>query len=113
MNASTSDSGPFLRHTLVRYFFFGWLFRDVNRGNLRERVAAWRHNQHQARWLHCYLRRWLTLGVLLTGMGVATEMGFAQPFVSTIFYVPGLTTLPVCAVVVATWVGLKTLPDPC
>ena len=36
---------------LYRYFFFGWLFKDVNRGNLLERAAAWRHNREQARWL--------------------------------------------------------------
>ena len=112
MNASAPDSRPYLRHALMRYFFFGWLFRDVSRGNLRERVAAWRHNQHQAHWLRCYLRRWLTLGGLLTGLGVAAEIGFAQPLVSMVFYVPGLTTLPVCAVVVATWIGLKTMPGP-
>ena len=39
------------RTLLYRYFFFGWLFRDVTRGNLFERAAAWRHNQAQAHWL--------------------------------------------------------------
>ena len=47
---------------LYRYFFFGWLFRDVNRGTVLERAAAWRHNQAQARWLPTYMRRWLWCG---------------------------------------------------
>ena len=51
------------RTLLCRYFFFGWLFKDVNQGNLLERAAAWRHNRSQARWLPTYMRRWLWCGV--------------------------------------------------
>lgn len=112
MTAVTSGAETSLSATLLRYFFFGWLFRDASRGNLLERTAAWRHNQRQARWLSCYLRRWLTLGLLLTGTGLLVELGFAEPFLSSLFYVPGFTTLPISAIVVATWVGLKTMPSP-
>ena len=43
------------RTLLYRYFFFGWLFRDVTRGNLFERSAAWAHNKSQAHWLLTYM----------------------------------------------------------
>ena len=45
-----------LRRLVYRYWFFGWLFEDVNRKGLFERAAAWRHNQEQARWLPTILR---------------------------------------------------------
>ena len=48
---------------LYRYFLFGWLFKDVNRGNVLERAAAWRHNREQARWLPTYMRRWIWVAV--------------------------------------------------
>jgi len=53
---------------LYRYFFFGWLFKDVNHGNLLERAAAWRHNRAQARWLPTYLRRWLWCAAFFYGL---------------------------------------------
>ena len=48
-----------LRTLLYRYFFFEWLFLDVNKGNLLERSAALRHNQSQAHWLLTYMWRWM------------------------------------------------------
>lgn len=54
---ATDDSLSF-RVRLYRYLFFGWLFCDVNHGNLFERSAAWRHNIDRAPWLTTYLRRW-------------------------------------------------------
>ena len=55
---------------LYRYFFFGWMFRDVTRGNLLERSAAWRHNQSQAHWLLTYMRRWLWCSWIATRNGM-------------------------------------------
>ena len=47
------------RTLLYRYFFFDWLFKDVSRGDLMARSAAWRFNQSRAHWLLTYMRRWL------------------------------------------------------
>ena len=55
---------------LYRYFFFGWLYKDVSRGNMWERAAAWRHNREQAHWLLTYIRRWAILGVLMFCLAV-------------------------------------------
>jgi len=77
---------------LYRYWFYGWMFRDVNRGNVLERAAAARHNRERSSWLPTYLRRWTVLGVLSFVAGVAIE------------------AVAVNAVTLATWVGLKVMP---
>ena len=48
---------------LYRYFFFGWLFKDVTRGNVFERAAAFRYNKEHAHWLLTYMIRWLWCGL--------------------------------------------------
>ena len=95
---------------LYRYFFFGWLFRDVNRGNVFERAAAWRHNQSQARWLPTYMRRWFWCGALFYGLGSVVEWLLQAPGLSVLFYVPSALSVPVNAVICAAWVGFKLLP---
>ena len=100
-------------HTLLyRYFFFGWLFKDASRGNLLERAAAWRHNREQARWLPTYMRRWLGCGLLLYGLGGLVEWILQSPGLSAVFYVPSAISVPINAVIGATWLGLKALPGP-
>jgi hypothetical protein len=95
---------------LYRYFFFGWLFKDVNHGNLLERAAAWRHNREQARWLPTYLRRWIWCGVSFYGLGVAVESLLQAPGASVFFYIPGALCVPINAVIGAAWVGLRVAP---
>jgi hypothetical protein len=95
---------------LYRYFFFGWLFKDVNRGNVFERAAAWRHNQEQARWLPTYMRRWFWCGALCYGLGSMVEWLLHAPGLSVLFYVPSALSVPVNAVIGAAWVGFKVLP---
>jgi len=95
---------------LYRYFFFGWLFKDVNRGNLLQRAAAWRHNREQARWLPTYMRRWFWSGLSLYGLGGVVEIVFDAPGASVLFYVPSAMSVPIGAVIVAAWVGLRVMP---
>lgn len=105
------QDAPF-RTLLYRYFFFGWLFRDASRGNGFERMAAWRHNQSQARWLPTYMRRWLWCGVVFYGAGHFVELIVGSPGLSAFFYVPSAMSVPVNAVLGAAWIGLKTMPGP-
>ena len=100
------------RTLLYRYFFFGWLFRDMTRGNLSERAAAWRHNQSQARWLPTYMRRWLAFGALSYAAGTFVEMVVGAPEASALLYVPGALSVLINAVIVVTWAGLKALSAP-
>jgi len=107
-----SETPPSLRTLLYRYFFFGWLFRDVNRGSPFERSAAWRHNRAQAQWLPTYMRRWVILGVLWYGLGCLVEMGLGAPTLSALFYVPSALSVPVNAMIGVVWLGLKLLSGP-
>jgi len=100
------------RTLLYRYFFFGWLFRDVTRGNLFERSAAWRHNRDQAHWLPTYMRRWLVFGSLLYAAGSFVELVIGAPLASALLYVPSALSVPMNAVIVVAWAGLKALSAP-
>ena len=95
---------------LYRYFFFGWLFKDVNRGNLLERAAAWRYNREQARWLPTYMRRWLACAAFSYALGMAVEWLLQAPELSVVFYIPCVLAVPVNAVLGAAWVGLRVVP---
>ena len=53
-----------------RYWFWGWLFCDVNQGDLLRRTAAWRHNLGQRMHLPVYMRRWLALLALTFAVAV-------------------------------------------
>lgn len=109
--AATAETLAF-RTLLYRYFFFGWLFRDVNRGNLLERAAAWRHNRSQAHWLLVYMKRWLVCGSLLYGLGLLVELVLGATQLSVLFYLPSAISVPINAVIGAAWIGFKTFPPP-
>ncbi|MBA3625283.1 MAG: hypothetical protein H0W48_12710 [Methylibium sp.] len=102
---------PFLV-LLHRYFFFLWLFQDVNRGSRFQRAAAWRHNQAQAQWLPTYMRRWVVMGLVLYGLGAVIELVLAMPVMSALFYTPGVLSVPVTVVLGVAWLGLRRLPVP-
>ena len=108
-DAPVSPTMPF-SILLYRYFFFGWLFKDVNRGNVLQRAAAWRHNREQARWLPTYMRRWLWLAAACYALGQAVEGLLQAPGAAVVFYLPCALAVPVNAVIVAAWIGLRVVP---
>ncbi len=109
--AEILHTSPPFRHLLYRYWFYGWLFRDVNVGNLFERRVAWRHNQACARWLPVYLKRWTVLGLICWFFGWAVE-ATAPPIVQMFIYLPTAISISVDIVTIAAWIGLLLLPDP-
>ena len=76
-----------------RYFFFDWLFKDVNKGSVFERAAALRWNKEHAFHLFTYLRRWAVLTVLFYLLGTFFELLLKLPVVSAFFYVPGVVSV--------------------
>ena len=66
---------------MYRYFFYGWLFRDADRGSAYERAAALLHNRAQAKWLPLYIRRWFVAGAVTWGLETLSErlLGNAAP----------------------------------
>ena len=97
---------------LYRYFFFGWLFRDVSKGDLYERSLAWRHNLQQARWLATYLRRWCMVGALAYGLGAVCETLLQAPLLSAVFFVPVAVSISVNTVIGTLMLGFKILSGP-
>ena len=102
---------PAFTTLLYRYFFFGWLYKDVTRGNVFERAAAWRYNKEHAHWLLTYMLRWLWCGLIFYTLGGCVEWVLESPVLSMLFYIPGALSVPVNAVIAAAWVGLKVLPS--
>jgi uncharacterized protein YacL len=98
------------RTLLYRYFFFGWLFKDVNKGSMFEQSAAHRYNKENAHWLFTYLRRWAVLTVLFYALGLICEVLLTVPAISAFFYVPSVLSIAINAVigVLITW--LKLMP---
>jgi len=62
-----------LWHLVYRYWFWGWLFRDVNAGDLLRQAAAWRHNVQQRAHLRVYMRRWCGALIVTGALAMAIE----------------------------------------
>jgi len=90
-----------------RYFFFDWLFRDVTRGTLLERAAAWRHNRERCRFLPIYLRRWLFLFAAGYGLGVLFERAFDLIYAAVCCYGGSCVSASVILVIVLSWLSLR------
>lgn len=97
---------------LYRYFFFGWLFRDVSKGDLYERSLNWRHNLQQARWLATYLRRWCWIGAVMYCLGMFCETLLQAPTLSACFFVPMAVSMSVNTVIGTLMLGFKVLSGP-
>ena len=100
---------PSFAQLLYRYWFYDWLFVDMNRGNLFERTAARRHNQARSVWLPVYLRRWTLLGLMSFALGWGLEP-HAPPLLALSCFLPCVLTVPVNAVTLAAWIGLRVMP---
>ncbi|MDM0112006.1 hypothetical protein QTI66_07590 [Variovorax sp. J22R133] len=96
------------RALLYRYFFFEWLFLDVNKGSFLERSAAARYNRSQAHWLLTYMHRWLWCAVLFYSLGGIVEIQLDATVASALLYVPSAVSVSVNAVIAVAWLGLKT-----
>lgn len=97
---------------LYRYFFFAWLFKDVNQGNVYERSVAWRHNKTQAKWLPIYLKRWFFLNSIMYAFGALCEMLLQAPLLAAFFFIPMAIGVSVSTVIGALIIGFKALSGP-
>ncbi|HTS53144.1 MAG TPA: hypothetical protein VMH26_07715 [Burkholderiales bacterium] len=99
--------GESLGVLLYRYFFFEWLFRDVNRGSLLERAEAWRFNRHMRRNLPIYLRRWVVLVVFSYVLGALFEKGLGLDYAATFFYCVSCLAFAMSILIIRSWLGLR------
>lgn len=98
--------GSLAGSVFYRYFFFGWLFKDANRGTLFERAAATRHNREQSRWLPTYAYRWVVVSGLLFGIGWFLEL-IGLIIASAFFFVGAIVGFDVLVVIVVAFLGFK------
>ena len=97
---------------LYRYFFFGWLFVDVSKGDVFERSLAWRHNLDQSRWLRTYLKRWAWVSAVMYGLGAFCETLLDAPLLSAVFFIPMAVSVSINTVIGSMMLGFKLLSDP-
>ena len=108
LHSSDAPKAPeSLRSLLYRYFFFDWLFSDVNRGSLLERAAAWRSNREMRRYLPVYLRRWLVIFAGGYGLGVLFEKGFELVYAAACCYSSSCVSASVIFIIVFSWLVLS------
>jgi hypothetical protein len=105
--SESGQSGDSLHVLLYRYFFFEWLFRDVNDGSSLERAAAWRFNREMRRYLLIYLRRWAMLVVSSYTLGAWLEQGLALGHAATFFYCVTCISAAMSMLIVRSWLGLR------
>lgn len=91
---------------LYRYWFWGWLFRDVNQGDLLGRSAAWRHNVAMRGCLPVYMARWLTCTAIAAACAHALEVALASPFLPAMFYSAAIVAVVICAIAFTIWMFL-------
>ncbi|AEG91656.1 hypothetical protein [Ramlibacter tataouinensis] len=103
---------PAFSTLLYRYFFFGWLFKDIGQGTMFERAAVMRHNREQARWLPVYLLRWLWWGLGFYAVAQVVEFVLQAPALSMLFYAASSLSVPFTVAAAAAWVGLRWLHRP-
>ena len=103
----TGQSDKTLHLLVYRYFFFDWLFRDVNRGSFLERAAAWRFNREMRRYLPMYLRRWVILLVGSYVLGVMFESWLSLSHVAAFFYCVTSISAAMALLIVRSWLGLR------
>jgi len=99
-----------LAHLLYRYFFFGWLFRDVTQGSLLERAAAWRINRERRHHLLTYLRRWSFVFAMGYGLGVLFEHPLQLTYAAACCYSSSCVSASVIFVILTSWVSLSRTP---
>jgi hypothetical protein len=103
----TGQSGKAFHVLVYRYFFFDWLFRDVNRGSFLERAAAWRFNREMRRYLLVYLRRWVILVVCSHALGATFESWPSLSHAAAFFYCVTSLSTAMAMLIVRSWLGLR------
>ena len=95
-----------LWHLVYRYWFWGWLFADVNTGDLLRRAAAWRHNVAQRVHLPVYMRRWCACLVAMFAVAVIIEACDARA-AAAVFYVVAVISTVIEVTAGVAWVFLR------
>lgn len=91
---------------VYRYWFWGWLFRDVNDGDLLRRNASWHHNVAMRSCLRTYMWRWLVCTAATAGVAQGVEAATATTVVPAIFYTSSVIAVVVFTLALTIWMFL-------
>lgn len=97
---------------LYRYWFWGWLFRDVNLGDPVRRMASWRHNVAMRSWLPTYMWRWLACTAATVTVAQGVEASTATSVVPAIFYTGSVLAILIFTVAATIWMFLAADRQP-
>ena len=103
---------PF-RTVLYRYFFFGWLFREVpGDAPAFERGLARHYNRRQAAWLPTYMLRWLWCSLFFYAAGGFVDILGGPLDLARYCYAASAVCVTFTITIATAWVGLTHRPDP-
>ncbi|MEP7205479.1 MAG: hypothetical protein ABI920_00960 [Casimicrobiaceae bacterium] len=91
---------------LYRYWFWGWLFRDVNLGDPIRRHASWRHNIAMRACLPTYMGRWFTCAAATALVAQGVEASTATAVLPALFYTGSVLGSLIFIVVATIWMFL-------
>ena len=91
---------------LYRYWFWGWLFRDVNEGDLVRCASAWRHNVALRSCLRTYMWRWLGCTIATACVAQGVEAATPAAIYPAIFYTSSVLAIIVFGIAVTVWMFL-------
>ncbi|MEO5702134.1 MAG: hypothetical protein ABIS17_06795 [Casimicrobiaceae bacterium] len=91
---------------LYRYWFWGWLFRDMNLGDSIHRQASWRHNMAMRACLPTYMGRWLTCTTASALVAQGVEASTATGVLPALFYMGSVLGSVVFTMAATIWMFL-------
>ncbi|HVE48261.1 MAG TPA: hypothetical protein VNG69_01430 [Casimicrobiaceae bacterium] len=92
---------------VYRYWFWDWLFDDVNQGDWFRRAAAWQHNLRQRIHLPVYMRRWLACLVATFALACLLELVPAARVPAAMFYVGAILSATIEVFAGVAWLFLR------
>lgn len=95
-----------LRSLVCRYWFWSWLFTDVNSRDPFIRRQRWRQNVAARGFLVVYVRRWLFGSAAMALVGALLESSGAAILVAAAFYSAAILAVIVASVATTAWVML-------
>lgn len=93
------------RNLWYRYFFWQWLFRDVQVSDPWQRAAARAHNMRQCMHMPVYVRRWMGLSAFHFLAGCLLEPTFL--LLAAVFFCSFAMSTCVLTTAAVSWVMLR------
>lgn len=91
---------------LYRYWFWGWLFHDVNVGDALRRHASRRHNVAMRTWLPTYIARWCASSAACLVIAIPVERTSAW-HAAALLYTGAVVGALVSTLALAIWTFLR------